>query len=84
VDIFYQVVKDVSSGKGLTSGEWVSLTMSGSESQGYSISLGNAELSRSMSLYGGSTVKYYLVARDNQGNTTQSATFTFQVAICLI
>jgi hypothetical protein len=55
----------------------------GDESQGYYIYLGSAELTRSLNLYGGGSVEYYLVATDGSGNSTQSGTNSFQTETCL-
>lgn len=77
VDIFYQAVTS-------STGQWKSLKMSGSAKDGFNIFLGKAELSQSLALYGGGTVRYYLVAEDNAGNKTTSKTFTFRVDVCLI
>lgn len=77
VDIFYQAVTS-------STGQWKSLKMSGNEKDGFSIYLGKAELVQSLALYGGGTVRYYLVAEDNAGNKTTSKTFTFKVEVCLI
>ncbi len=77
VDIYYQAVTS-------STGQWKSLKMNGNENDGYNIFLGKAELSQSLTLYGGGTVRYYLVAEDNAGNKTTSKTFTFKVEVCLI
>ena len=80
VEIYYQVVNNSPSGNG----QWVSLGLQSLGDNKYRINLGPAELARSLSLYGGSTVRYYLIAEDNRGNTTQSNTYTFEVEICII
>jgi len=84
VEIFFRVVKPAAQGKGIQNGELASSFMNGSEGQGYYWYLDSAELTRSMSLWGGGTVQYYLVATDNSGNSTQSPTYTFQTEICIL
>lgn len=84
VVIYYQVVKDIQSGKGVTTGTLISLKMNGTETQGFNINLGPAQLSSSLSLYGGGKVRYYVIATDMAGNTSQSKTFSTQIEICLI
>jgi hypothetical protein len=83
VDIYYQVVRPASQGKGSTRGQLASLKMLGDEGQGYYIYLGSAELKRSLDLYGGGSVQFYVVALDGAGNSTQSGTSTFQTETCL-
>ncbi len=77
VDIYYQVVAS-------ESGSLISARMNGNENTGYTISLGPEELTRSLALYGGGVVRFYLVAEDNMGNKTTSKTFTFNTQVCIL
>lgn len=77
VDIYYQVITG-------ETGAMVSLKMNGNENEGYYFYLGQEELSRSLALYGGGTVRVYLIAVDKDGNTTTSKTFSFQTEACLL
>lgn len=77
VDLYYQVVTS-------KTGDLVSLKMNGSQSEGYTLYLGQSELTRSLALYGGGTVRFYLIVEDNAGNQTMSKTFSFQTEVCLL
>ena len=83
VQLHYQVVKPASSSKGIQYGQWQSVPMAGSESSGYEAYLGPAELARSMALYGGGSVNFYILATDQQGNATQSGTGSFAAKTCI-
>ncbi|MEW6567147.1 MAG: hypothetical protein AB1449_03075 [Chloroflexota bacterium] len=76
VELHYRVVK------GSEQGAWRVLTMGASGGSSYSRTLGPAELSASLPLYGGGIVEYYIVARDSAGNVSQSGTMSFEAELC--
>jgi hypothetical protein len=77
VELHYRVVK------GSEQGHWrvVSMTSAGGDS--YSTVLGVAELTASLTLYGGGTVEYWVMATDSRGNSAQTGTATFAAQLCL-
>jgi hypothetical protein len=76
VVLHYRVVRSPKAGV------WRTLNMSAGGGDTFQATLGPAQLSASLTNYGGRQVEYYVVAADSKGNTSRSGAHTFEAKLC--